>query len=59
MGARAAIDFESARDGELTIRSNGYPRKTFKFDAVFSPQADQGSLTYNYHIEFISIVYDY
>ncbi|KMS98078.1 hypothetical protein BVRB_4g095910 [Beta vulgaris subsp. vulgaris] len=44
MGARAAIDFESARDGELTIRSNGYPRKTFKFDAVFSPQADQADV---------------
>lgn len=38
-----AIDFESAKDSELTVISNGVPRKTFKFDAVFSPQADQGN----------------
>ncbi|XP_021866884.1 kinesin-like protein KIN-14Q isoform X2 [Spinacia oleracea] len=43
-GDKAAIDFESARDGELTIRSNGFPRKTFKFDAVFGPQADQADV---------------
>lgn len=44
MGDKAAIDFESARDGELTIRSNGHPRKMFKFDAVFGPQADQADV---------------
>ena len=42
-GATLAIDFESAKDGELTITSNGAPRKTFKFDAVFGPQAEQGN----------------
>lgn len=39
-----AIDFESAKDGELTVISNGAPKKIFKFDAVFGPQADQGNL---------------
>lgn len=38
-----AIDFEYAKDGELTVRSNGAPRKTFKFDAVFGPQATQSN----------------
>lgn len=38
-----AIDFESAKDGELTVLSNGAPRRTFKFDSVFGPQADQGN----------------
>lgn len=38
-----AIDFESEKDGELTVLSNGAPKKTFKFDAVFGPQADQGN----------------
>lgn len=37
-----AIDFESAKDGELTVKSNGATRKAFKFDAVFGPQAGQG-----------------
>ncbi|XP_021764618.1 kinesin-like protein KIN-14Q isoform X2 [Chenopodium quinoa] len=44
MGDKAAIDFESVRDGELTIKSNGHPRKTFKFDAVFGPQAGQADV---------------
>lgn len=43
LGASMAIDFEYAEDGELTVTSNGLYRKTFKFDAVFSPQSDQGS----------------
>lgn len=38
-----AIDFESAKDGELTVISNGAPKKTFRFDAVFVPQAEQGT----------------
>lgn len=38
-----ALDFESAKDGELTVMSNGAPKKTFKFDAVFGPQAEQGN----------------
>ncbi|XVF79477.1 hypothetical protein PTKIN_Ptkin14bG0225700 [Pterospermum kingtungense] len=43
-GASMAIDFESAKDGELTVISNGAPKKTFKFDAVFGPQADQADV---------------
>ncbi|GAB4846713.1 hypothetical protein Ancab_025719 [Ancistrocladus abbreviatus] len=43
MGASVVIDFDAAKDGELTLRSNGCPKKTFKFDAVFGPEADQGS----------------
>ncbi|KAI9086913.1 hypothetical protein K1719_031074 [Acacia pycnantha] len=43
-GARMAIDFESAKDGELTVLSNGASRRTFKFDAVFGPQADQADI---------------
>ena len=38
-----AIDFEAARDGELTVKSNGGPKKTFKYDAVFGPQSNQGN----------------
>lgn len=37
-----SIDFESEKDGELAVKSNGLTRRTFKFDAVFGPQADQG-----------------
>lgn len=36
------IDYESAKDGELVVKSNGGNRKAFKFDAVFGPEADQG-----------------
>ncbi|XP_061371517.1 kinesin-like protein KIN-14Q [Gastrolobium bilobum] len=43
-GATMALDFESAKDGELTVMSNGAPRKTFKFDAVFGPQAEQADI---------------
>lgn len=41
--ASMAIDFSSEKDGELTVKSNGVSKKIFKFDAVFSPQADQGN----------------
>ncbi|KAI8005885.1 Kinesin-like protein KIN-14Q [Camellia lanceoleosa] len=40
-GASMAIDFEAAKDGELTVKSNGAPKKTFKFDAIFGPQSNQ------------------
>ncbi|KZV44014.1 kinesin motor family protein [Dorcoceras hygrometricum] len=40
-GASQVVDFESARDGELTIKSNGISKKIFKYDAVFSPEANQ------------------
>ncbi|KAJ6887125.1 hypothetical protein NC651_027469 [Populus alba x Populus x berolinensis] len=43
-GALMTIDFESAKDGELTVMSNGLPKKTFKFDAVFGPQANQADV---------------
>ncbi|CAN1335590.1 Kinesin-like protein KIN-14Q [Linum perenne] len=43
-GASMAIDFESAKAGELTVFSNGVPKKTFKFDSIFSPQANQADV---------------
>ncbi|KAG9439362.1 hypothetical protein H6P81_019527 [Aristolochia fimbriata] len=43
-GASMAIDFESAKEGELAVKANGAPKKVFKFDAVFSPQADQADV---------------
>lgn len=43
-GTTVAVDFESAKDDELTVMSNGAPRKTFKFDAVFGPQAEQADI---------------
>ena len=42
-GATMALDFDSAKDGELTVMSNGSSKKTFKFDAVFGPQVEQGN----------------
>ncbi|CAK7338499.1 unnamed protein product [Dovyalis caffra] len=43
-GALMTVDFESAKDGELTVISNGLPKKTFRFDAVFGPQANQADV---------------
>ncbi|XP_050371415.1 kinesin-like protein KIN-14Q isoform X2 [Argentina anserina] len=43
-GASMAIDFESEKEGELSVKSNGLSRRTFKFDAVFGPQADQADV---------------
>ncbi|KAG5255226.1 kinesin protein [Salix suchowensis] len=43
-GALVTIDFESAKDGELRVMSNGLPRKAFKFDAVFGPQENQADV---------------
>ncbi|XP_028553998.1 kinesin-like protein KIN-14R isoform X3 [Dendrobium catenatum] len=40
-GEDMAIDFESAKDGELLVKTNGAPKKVFKFDAVFVPEEDQ------------------
>ncbi|MQL87822.1 hypothetical protein Taro_020378 [Colocasia esculenta] len=37
-GASTVVDFEFAKDGELSVRA---PRKVFRFDSVFGPQADQ------------------
>lgn len=44
-GAALAVDFEAAKDGEITMKSNGISKKTFKFDAIFSPEADQSNCT--------------
>ncbi|KAI3857410.1 hypothetical protein MKX03_024428 [Papaver bracteatum] len=43
-GASISIDFETAKDGELMVKSNGAPKKMFKFDSVFGPQADQADI---------------
>ncbi|KAK4804997.1 hypothetical protein SAY86_004814 [Trapa natans] len=43
-GASVAVDFECSSDGELTVKSNGAFRKTYKFDSVFGPQADQADV---------------
>ncbi|XP_010537662.1 PREDICTED: uncharacterized protein LOC104812281 [Tarenaya hassleriana] len=43
-GTSLAFDVESAKDGELVVMSNGVPKKTFKFDAVFGPQASQADV---------------
>ncbi|KGN53526.1 kinesin-like protein KIN-14Q isoform X1 [Cucumis sativus] len=43
-GASMVVDFESDKDGELIVKSNGAPRRIFKFDAVFGPQANQGDV---------------
>ncbi|CAA6669906.1 unnamed protein product [Spirodela intermedia] len=40
-GDSVVVDFEFAKDGELVVRAPGSQRKVFKFDSVFSPQADQ------------------
>ncbi|KAK9085934.1 hypothetical protein Sjap_026345 [Stephania japonica] len=44
VGASMAIDFESAKDGELIVKANGAPKKVFKFDSIFSPQANQAEV---------------
>ncbi|KAF9620560.1 hypothetical protein IFM89_013225 [Coptis chinensis] len=44
IGASMAIDFESAKDGELMVTANGASKKVYKFDSVFSPQADQADV---------------
>ncbi|XP_020518630.1 kinesin-like protein KIN-14R [Amborella trichopoda] len=40
-GVSMAVDFEGAKDGEISVKANGGPKKVFKFDSVFGPQADQ------------------
>lgn len=40
-GASMAIEFGT--DADLTVKNNGALRKSFKFDAVFGPQASQGN----------------
>ncbi|XP_043689012.1 kinesin-like protein KIN-14Q isoform X2 [Telopea speciosissima] len=43
-GAAMAIDLDSAKDGELTVKGNGASKKFFKFDSVFTPQANQADV---------------
>lgn len=38
-----AVDFESAKDGELIVKGHVSSKKIFKFDSVFSPEEDQGN----------------
>ncbi|XP_017697414.2 kinesin-like protein KIN-14R isoform X2 [Phoenix dactylifera] len=40
-GASVAVDFESAKDGELIVKGHVSSKKVFKFDSVFSPEEDQ------------------
>nr|XP_043624723.1 kinesin-like protein KIN-14Q isoform X2 [Erigeron canadensis] len=40
-GASMAFDFEASKDGELRVKSNVAFKKNFKFDSVFSPEANQ------------------
>lgn len=54
-GASVTVDFEAARDGEITVKSNGVSKKTFKFDAVFSPEADQSNCPHNHAFPLITI----
>ena len=46
------VDFESAKDGELSVKSNGFVKKTFKFDSVFCPQTYQGKQTVKFEKVF-------
>ncbi|MCO5556263.1 hypothetical protein L7F22_009809 [Adiantum nelumboides] len=43
MGAFPVVEFESTRNNELVVRSNG-TKKTFKFDRVFSPTNNQSEV---------------
>lgn len=38
------INVESAKSGEVIVMSNGFPKKSYKFDSVFGPNASQGDL---------------
>ncbi|KAL6580198.1 hypothetical protein OROMI_008222 [Orobanche minor] len=51
-GVLMAVDFKAAKDGELTVRSNGISKWAFKFDVVFSPEADQ----YNWVVDGYNVL---
>ncbi|KAG8383643.1 hypothetical protein BUALT_Bualt04G0035300 [Buddleja alternifolia] len=40
-GCASVVDFDTAKDGELGILSNGPTKKSFKFDRVYTPKDDQ------------------
>ncbi|EOA33556.1 hypothetical protein CARUB_v10019678mg [Capsella rubella] len=43
-GVSMGIDVESAKNGEVMVMSNGFPKKSFKFDSVFGPNASQADV---------------
>lgn len=43
-GASMGIDVESTKNGEVIVMSNGFPKKSFKFDSVFGPNASQADV---------------
>uniref|UniRef100_A0A1J3HCP3 Kinesin-4 n=2 Tax=Noccaea caerulescens TaxID=107243 RepID=A0A1J3HCP3_NOCCA len=38
------VDVESTKSGEVIVMSNGFPKKSFKFDSVFGPNASQADV---------------
>ncbi|KAG2313176.1 hypothetical protein Bca52824_024733 [Brassica carinata] len=42
--ASMGIDVESTKNGEIIVMSNGFPKKSFKFDSVFGPNASQADV---------------
>jgi kinesin family protein C2/C3 len=45
-GVSSVAEFELATNGDLVIRTGTAGKKLFKFDRVFSPQDNQGKLSY-------------
>jgi len=42
IGCQTVVDFSAAKDGDLTVITNGSTKKNFKFDRVYAPKDDQG-----------------
>ncbi|CAH8334681.1 unnamed protein product [Eruca vesicaria subsp. sativa] len=42
--ASLGIDVDSTKNGEVIVMSNGFPKKSFKFDSVFGPNASQADV---------------
>ncbi|KAL5559937.1 hypothetical protein UlMin_036148 [Ulmus minor] len=40
-GYATVVDFDAAKDGELGIHTNGFTKKIFKFDRVYTPKDTQ------------------
>ena len=55
-GALTAIDFESAKNGELIVKGHVSSEKVFKFDAVCCLEDDQGNSFYKAIIHFACFV---
>ncbi|WZZ68810.1 hypothetical protein YC2023_080180 [Brassica napus] len=43
-GVSMGINVESTKNGEVIVMSNGFPKKSFKFDSVFGPNASQADV---------------